>query len=253
MIRWLVQTIVDHTDLAAGRPPAGLLAPQEVAEYETYLSPRRRRDWLLGRWTAKQLVQTHIAATRGFCPTPDSFTIAYEPSGAPTITSLQPALYDTSDNERVPLSLSISHSNGYAFCAVSQNGWRDGRIGADIELVASRPSSFADDFFTEAEQANLDAAPCEWRDSLMTATWSIKEAALKAAHIGLRADPRDVECLLRPVRPRSWTPVRVQLQPNLRGQAGVPGPLRVWWRVVDNRLRPGTHFVLTIAAFGTNL
>ena len=252
MIRWLVQTSVDHPDLAAGRPPAGLLAPQEVAEYETYLSPRRRRDWLLGRWTGKRLVQTQFAATSGFRPALDSFTIAYEPSGAPYIAGSQPTLCATSDNGRVPLSLSISHSNGYAFCATSHDMGQV-QIGVDIELIEPRPHNFVHDFFTEAEQANLYAAPCELRDAVMTATWSIKEAALKAAQIGLRTDPREVQCLLRPDRPRSWTRVRVHLQPALRGQVVAPGPLRAWWRIVDNRLRPGTHFVLTIAAFGTTL
>jgi phosphopantetheinyl transferase len=123
------------------------------------------------------------------------------------------------------------------------------RIGVDIELVQPRPTNFAQEFFTAAEQARLNAAPPDLRDLLTTALWSAKEATLKATGYGLTVDPRQVECMLHPARPRHWTPLRVILAPCLRSHV----PLRVWWRVVDNRLRPGTNFVLTIAAYGMNL
>src|SRR4051812_27323042 len=115
MIRWLVQTTVDDPDLAAGRPAAGLLTSAEWEQYGRSLSPRRRRDWLLGRWTAKRLIQTHVAATDGFSPPFDSFSIENEAGGAPYVTSRYPALRGHCKDERVPLALTISHSHGYAF------------------------------------------------------------------------------------------------------------------------------------------
>ena len=193
MIRWRVQNSVDHPDLAAGRPPAGLLTAQEQRQYDGYLSPRRRRDWLLGRWTAKQLAQAHFLAAEGFRPDLDSFAIAYAPSGAPILTSHHPALRGDDNNGRLPLALAISHSSGYAFCALSGNSAGNVRIGADIEIVEARPSTFVEDFFTASEQARLHAAPRAMRELLITATWSVKEAALKATQYGLRTDPRGVE------------------------------------------------------------
>lgn len=35
----------------------GLLTPAEQAVFEGLKSDKRRRDWLLGRWTGKRLVQ----------------------------------------------------------------------------------------------------------------------------------------------------------------------------------------------------
>jgi 4'-phosphopantetheinyl transferase len=248
MIRWLIQTTADHPDLAAGRAPAGLLTAEEATRYQAYTSPRRRRDWLLGRWTAKQLVQRHIALSSGFRPALDSFTVAQEPSGAPYVASHYAAVALS-----LPLALSISHSQGYALCALSADKSGHTRLGADIEFVEPQPEGFAERFFTPAEQHNIKAAPLAMHTLLTTATWSAKEAVLKATHLGLRADPCSVQCLLPPACPRHWTPLRVHLQPATRTQSGVVGALRAWWRVIDNRLLPGTQYVLTLAAFGAEL
>jgi 4'-phosphopantetheinyl transferase len=250
MIRWLVQTVVDHPDLSAGRPPARLLTRAESAQYRGYLSPRHRRDWLLGRWTAKRLIQAHIMANDGFRPALNSFTIEHEPSGAPYSTSHHPALQQKCDDGRMPLALSISHSNGYAFCALCDDKRGDVRLGADIELVEPRADDFTQNFLTADEQASLNAAPSALHDLLVTATWSAKEAVLKTTHLGLRADPRTIQCILHPARPRHWTPFYIEIEPAMRAQTGGLGPLRAWWRVIENRLRRGTFFVLTLAACG---
>ena len=247
MIRWLVQSVVDHPDLAAGRPPAGLLTSEELAHYNGYYSPRRRRDWLLGRWTAKRLTQTYFAATAGFHPCLDHFTIAQDANGAPYIASDDPALVTPATAPRVPLCLSISHSHGYALCAVSSQPSPATRLGADIELVETRSDSFVGDFFTPGERAYLRHAPASRYDLMVNATWSAKEAVLKATHVGLRADPTAVACYLRAAEPRTWTPFAVEVAPAL---VAVTSPLafRGWWRVVVNRLRPHSCFVLTLVA-----
>jgi 4'-phosphopantetheinyl transferase len=252
MIRWLVQSIVDHPDLSAGRPPAGLLTAAEAAQHRGYLSPRRRRDWLLGRWTAKRLVQTHFIETEGFCPAPGSFGIEQYPSGAPYVYSEHPALYDVTRNGQVPVVLSISHSHGYAFCALFAEEKGYTRLGVDIELVEQRSSNFAQEFFTPEEQSRLNRFSPALIDLVLTATWSAKEAALKATHSGLRADPQRTQCLLRPERPRLWRPFRVEMQADQADTARA-GALRGWWRVLENRLRLGHCFVLTIVAQGVTL
>lgn len=253
MIRWLMQTVTDHPDLTAGRPSAGLLTPAELASYEQLLSPRRRRDWLLGRWTAKRLFQRQIATHHGFMPSLDSFTIAQAPSGAPYIASHHPALRANDGSERLPFALSISHSNGYAICALAEDRYGITRVGVDIEVVEPRSDSFIQEFFTPAEQANLSAAPPLQRDLFATALWSAKEATLKATHVGLHADPRAVECLLSPACPRHWRVIHIKITESLRTQTLANGPLRAWWRVVENRLRPGTSFAVALAAFNATL
>jgi 4'-phosphopantetheinyl transferase len=196
------------------------------------------------------LLQAHIAATYGFSPPFDSFTVKYGPSGAPYAASQHPALRSANVDGRMPVALSISHSHGYAFCALCANDTGRARLGADIELVESRAETFAEEFFTLDEQAHLNRASPTQTDLLSTAIWSAKEAVLKATHTGLRADPLSVQCLPRPTRPRHWTPLRVEIA---NGHSLETGPLRAWWRVLDNRLLPGSSFALTIAACGVNL
>jgi 4'-phosphopantetheinyl transferase len=252
MIRWLVHSVIDHPDLSAGRPPIGLLTKGELARYGTYLNPRRRRDWLLGRWTAKHLVQAHIVSTEGFSPALDTFTIEYESSGAPYVNSFHPALQSTRGTSRMPLALSISHSHGYAFCALCDATGNHTRLGVDIELVEQRSDDFVQEILTDEEQSRLQSLAPDIADLLITVTWSAKEALFKANHKHLRMHPQSVQCFPQPSPSRCWKPLQMErLDAPLEREAG--GALRGWWRVLDNRLRPGTTFVLTIAAYGVCL
>ncbi len=55
MIDWL---IAERDTL----PPAGhILSPPELERYGQLRSEKRRDDWLLGRWAAKQLLRRHMA------------------------------------------------------------------------------------------------------------------------------------------------------------------------------------------------
>ena len=258
MIRWSVQSVVDHSDLSAGRPPAGLLSPDEYAFYARLLSPQRRRDWLLGRWTAKRLVQAHLAAGAGFAPALTQFAISQDEAGAPIVTSRDPALLAAllpgvrpeppgAPATRLPLLLSISHGHGYALGAVCDKTAARAGLGVDLELVEHREPLFLADFFSEQEHRALAASPADQQNQLITAGWSGKEAALKALRLGIRLDPRLVQCFLAPGEPSGWAPLRIEpfgewppaYADRRLGFAG-------WWRLMDNRLLPGTTFVLTL-------
>ncbi len=247
MIHWLIQSVGDHSDLTAGHPPAGLLTRAELDHYNGYYSPRRRRDWLLGRWTAKRLTQIYFAATAGFHPALDHFTIAQDATGAPYIASDDVAMTSCATAPRVPLCLSISHSQGHALCAVCAQLSETTRLGADIESVEPRSDSFVNDFFTPDERVHLAPTPPYLRDLMINATWSAKEAALKATHVGLHSDTLGVQCFLRPELSRHWTPFYLEVGPTLVA-ATSSHAFRGWWRVVDNRLRLHSHFVLTLVA-----
>ncbi len=139
----------------------------------------------------------------------------------------------------LPLTLSISHSRGHAFCAVVCGAERP--LGADIEFVEARSPLFAADYFTEAELATLPPSLSDTeRDLLVTAIWSGKEAALKAVRAGLTVDTRTVSCLFHNdvQTGDSWSPFRIVWRP---GQAAADRPaLAGLWR------RSGP-FVLTLA------
>ncbi len=222
MITWLTQT---ERDLPALAPSAWLSLP-ERERLAALRVEKRRREWLLGRWTARRLIQRHLAES-GLACDPRDLEIVAAPSGAPTIGACQPAVQAALDGWH----LTISHSQGRALCALA----RTPAIGADIEQVAPRHSAFAGDYFTPIERAAVAAAPPERRELLITAIWSAKEAALKALRLGLSVDTRRVECRVAPASGGAWATVALSCDPILEAP-----PLRGWWRVSEG-------YVLTLA------
>lgn len=254
MIRWRIQSIADHPNVAAGRPPDGLLTATEWARYRGYHSARRRRDWLLGRLTAKQLVQDAIVRTAGFTPRLDSFSIAQDPGGAPYVASACPALACQATDGRLPLRLSISHSQDYALAALVLPAPPTTALGVDIEIVDHRNPFIHGDPLTPDEQHRIAAAP-QTRQSLMaTAMWSAKEAAAKAIQLELRDNPHTIQVILRPPGLRMWQPFGVEFctrpaRTHRAAMAAVYG----WWRVMPCKLRPGRQYIVAVAAQGAQL
>jgi len=172
--------------------------------------PKRRADWRLGRWTAKRA----IARYRGLPRDPETLAgieIRPAPSGAP----------EAFIGERAAgLSLSLSHTDGMAFCALAAAG---ASVGCDIEKVAPHSQAFLADYFT-AEEQDLVARTPE-KHMPLTLLWSAKESALKALRCGLRADTRSV-AVLPPGPPwpedQAWHPLSAKT---------IDGPtFHGWWR-----------------------
>ncbi len=247
MIHWLLQSLDDCPSLAQGQPPAGLLDPEELQRLAAFTVAKRRRDWLLGRWTAKQLMRRYLAETMDATVALDDLHIGNHADGSPFVVDRrQGAPADHSD--RVPVSLAISHSHGYAFCAVcAEQILVEGlhqycSLGCDLEFIESRDHSFVNDFFTALEIKSIAEVGMDVPTSnrLVTATWSAKEALLKALRTGLRIDTRRITChFAQPhVPPTAWTPFTVELDEQLRRE--FPGTWSAWWRVHES-------FVLTLA------
>lgn len=238
MIHWLIQSTDAHPNLQKGQPPLGLLNAAELARFEALRTPKRRHDWLLGRWTAKHVVQQFLAETTGQRLALDRIEIKNEKDGSPfvEVQEQHPADHQarqaTSTRYRLAACLTISHCEEWAFCAVTTQV-----VGADIERVRPRAWNFVETFFTDAEARQVQAASPGFRDTLTTAIWSAKEAALKAVKLGLTVDTRRVECQFDLDRPAegAWAPVQVAYTPAAAASAVMHG----WWS-----LRSG--FVLTI-------
>ncbi len=168
----------------------------------------------------------------------DSIEIKNEEDGSPFVElheqhpTHQPARDAASTYQRLAACVTISHCEEWAFCAVTTQ-----IIGADIERVRPREWNFVETFFTDAEARQVQAAAPAWRDTLTTAIWSAKEAALKAVKLGLTVDTRRVECQFDLDQPAEgvWAPVQVTYTPSAAAGAIMHG----WWS-----LRSG--FVLTI-------
>ncbi|NOX60936.1 MAG: 4'-phosphopantetheinyl transferase superfamily protein [Chloroflexi bacterium] len=239
MLFTLAQSSFAHPALALGLAPTGLLAPAEHTRLEGLRLVRRRREWLLGRWTAKHLVRHVLWRAQGEGPALSAIFIGNDERGAPYAAR---CVGQEARPERLPMSLSISHSEHIAFCAA---WWGQSlRVGADVERIAPLDSAWMDAFLNERERVWLEKArsraiPAHSSGAFgsdsefavwLTAIWSAKEAALKALRLGLRrADPRLVTCHLGSsvALIERWRAVRLTLAPEL-----VPASSQVnaWWR-----------------------
>jgi 4'-phosphopantetheinyl transferase len=253
VIDWLTCLADDCPELGGERPP-GFLSASEREVWPGLRFPKRRREWLLGRWTAKCLLQRCHPAYRSL-PL-QAITVGNDADGAPYLS--------VEGEGPLAMSLSISHRDDRAFCALSST--LPPFVGADLERVEPRDPAFAHDFFTHGEDARVWACTPSQRDTLITVVWSAKEAMLKALHHGLRVDTRSVEILhaagleegnvvarppsgavepdefrSKPQLPEvTWHELRVQCAPEL-WPARAPAVVGAWWR-------PWGTYVLTVAS-----
>ncbi len=169
-IHWLIQTLADVPE------NVDWLSSDERTILEGLRFAKRRNDWLLGRWTAKQAICA--CQLREGCSFP-LLEIRAADDGAPEVFL---------NGKPAGISLSISHSHGQGFCAVGLPGWS---IGCDLELIEDRKDPFVEDYFTPEEMAFCRDIPAgrALADNLI---WSAKETMLKALRQGLRRDTRSV-------------------------------------------------------------
>jgi 4'-phosphopantetheinyl transferase EntD len=110
--------------------PRWFLGDIEAKLYAALKTPKRRRDWLLGRVLGEM---------------PQVLT---QESGAPLVKGYP------------NLSLSISHCEDHAFCTAT---WK-GSVGADIKRIAARSEAFVDDYFAPREIEAVKRIPQSCHD-----------------------------------------------------------------------------------------
>lgn len=207
-VYFLLQNV---TDLPEGQD---WLAPGEIDRLASLRFPKRRNDWILGRWTAKRAIRSYLAATGRKAPEFAALEIRSAPDGAPE------ALIS---GRRAPVSLALSHSGKAALCAVCAPGCTP---GCDLEEDAPRDEALARDYFCVEEKALVDEAPPEERSFMTTLIWSAKESALKCLREGLRRDTRSVQVEIQGWKPSCWNPMSVRCRVSSQVFYG-------WWRKRD--------------------
>ena len=160
------------------------LTEREATRLNSFRFAKRRFDWRLGRWTAKRAVAACLKLPKDPLAL-RQIEIIPASSGQPEVI-----LHDQTGT----ISISISHSGGVALCAVAIG---DVTLGCDLEMIEPRSDAFIADYFTEQEQDLVAQTRGDVRSLLASLLWSTKESALKALHVGLRADTRSVEVDIR--------------------------------------------------------
>lgn len=155
------------------------LSAREADHSRNLRFPKRRADWLLGRWTAKNAVAAYLDIPAEPLALSD-IEIRSALSGAPEVFF---------GNEPAPVSISLSHRAGVGACALAPSCVL---LGCDLETVEFHGDAFAADYFTAEEQALVAKFEAEDRLRLLALLWSAKESALKLLREGLRLDTRHV-------------------------------------------------------------
>lgn len=187
------------------------LTSDETDVMSTLQFEKRRSEWRLGRWTAKQALISCMA-NRGIEVPNQDIEIRSASDGAPdAFIKGNPA----------SLNLSISHREDLGLCAVCA---RPALLGCDIEIIERRSARFIADYFTTSERNFIHLVDPTDHDVYTNLIWSAKECALKALREGLRLDTRSVEVSI-PTMPgkQGWFPFSVRYVKNYRTFKG-------WWR-----------------------
>jgi 4'-phosphopantetheinyl transferase len=224
-VYWLEQT---ENDLPATND---WLSVAEAARLERLCFERRHRSWRLGRWTAKLAVAVYRRLAVN-SETLRDIEVLPASGGAPEVFFAgQPG----------PVTISLSHRDGTAVCAVALSGVA---LGCDLEIIEPRSQAFAEDYFTAEEHELVARARADRRARFLTLLWSGKESTLKALREGLRLDTRSVVVNLDPARvneerwpfansdPRAappWLPFHTRC---VSGQV-----FHGWWQITENLVR----------------
>lgn len=190
------------------------LGPREALVHDALRTEKRRRDWLLGRWSVKLAVAALRQRRRLPRLDPSAIEIQAAADGAPQLLV---------GGKTEPWTLSLSHSSNQAFCAVVP---ATVLMGCDIERIEPRSHAFVTDYFTSSERETIGAVGSKDHPLLANLIWSAKESALKALRCGLRADTRSVEVRLKDLgRPSGeWLPLQVVETASGRVFAA-------WWKI----------------------
>ena len=218
-VYWLTQTFADVPQ------DDSWLSAKERAFAGRMHFEKRRQDWRLGRWTAKQAMLHYLSLPSGHDQA-SRLEILAAADGAPEAFL---------DGIPAPAALSISHSAGIAFCAVAATGLA---LGCDLEEIRPREDNFAADYFTNEELRLLEQAASRDRPLLITLIWSAKESALKALRHGLRRDTRSVQVLLTEPGHDGWNSLAVL---DLEFLRTLPG----WWRTQGSHIQTVTTGLVT--------
>ncbi len=197
------------------------LTAREIARLAAMRFDKRRRDFRLGRWTAKRTVAESLHQSSGAAIL-RRIEIASASSGAPEVIS---------DGQHLSITISLTHRGGTAACAIAHEVVR---LGCDLEIVEPRSEAFARDYFTPNEEDQLARVSVEMQPLMLALLWSGKESALKALGVGLRADTRDVSvsgieaCELGRESGACWRELQVQSADCL---------FRGWWQTEQGLVR----------------
>ena len=165
-------TLAQDEPSAPPLTPADFLMPDELREWQSFTSAKRKREWLGGRLCAygcaRQLIRSWQNSTR-------NWRLANAEDGCPLWQGDIPEILRET-------RISISHGGGYALALMARLP-----VGADVQPRQAKVERVAGQF-AHPEEKDILARLASGENSLtrLTLLWSAKESLRKAA-VGLPA------------------------------------------------------------------
>lgn len=149
-----------------------VLSPDERLRAARFRFSLDRDRYTLARGALRKFLSLYLGCH------PSCVALTYGPHGKPQLAS-PPHAPD--------ITFNLSHSGALAAYAFASQR----RVGVDIEQVRQMPEweALSRRFFSDEEQRNLAAVHKAEREDLFFASWTRKEAYIKAHGCGLAADP----------------------------------------------------------------
>lgn len=180
-IYWCLGEVFPHGENLTSSE-LGWLSLTEKEIFERMRFPKRRKEWLSGRWVSKHLLKYQLTALKDIPLS--SLSIENEEDGSPVVKV---------NDQRLIGCLSLSHRGDKVAAAWSGEG--NISVGIDAEWIEDRHPAFLNDYFTDREIEWVLSGIEEERARRTTMLWSAKEAGLKALKLGLSVDSRRIEVL----------------------------------------------------------
>lgn len=182
-------------DLSArdGSGDRALLSPDELARAERLVSAKARARFRRARIALRRLLSEYLQIP------PGELALEYGEHGKPRLVSTRAG---DGAGDAPPFFFNLSHSGGFALCAVGQLG----EIGVDIERIRplSYPGALARDHLSPEERRLRS----DWETSAARPEffriWARKESILKAAGLGLSRPLGRVDTIRGELDGRSW-------------------------------------------------
>jgi len=165
-----------------------ILSPREREHWRSMRGvEKRRREWLLGRYVAKEAVRPLLEKNLDLHLSPEEIEIMPDPYGRPLVKycgSGPDPLVCAGPPGRAS-SLSIAHSHGTAVALAVLDP--ETRVGIDLESLSHRREDFEAIAFSPDERSLLAALPGDLHQEWALRMWCAKEAVGKALGRGLSA------------------------------------------------------------------
>jgi 4'-phosphopantetheinyl transferase len=188
------------------------LHPSELEIVHSLRFEKRRNDWLLGRWTAKNLLR-------------ESWFLDRELAQLAILPRENKAPFVFLNGVQQTCIISISHSHGQSFCVTSDGSFP---VGCDLEKVARRSEPFLNDYFTQNEHQLFQTHDQELtKEVFYTLLWSAKEALMKATRKGMSLHPMKIEVSGIQLKKEGWN--RLELKEHASNDS-----FTGYWTVKNN-------------------